>query len=51
MELDEEENEAGNFVSRISCNIVLFEKCNKDWSNILREIKGDAKVTKECEYV
>jgi len=50
MELDEEESKAEDFINRISCNIVLLEKCNKDWSNILREMKGDAKVTEECEY-
>jgi len=50
-ELDEEKSEAENFVNRISCNIVLFKKCNKDWSNILRETKGDAKVAEEHEYV
>ena len=25
-------------------------KCNKDWSNILKEAKGDAKVNEEKEY-
>jgi len=49
-ELDEEESEAEDFVNRISCNIVLLEKCNKDWSNILRETKGDARVAEEREY-
>jgi len=47
MELDEEESEAEDFVNRISCNTVILEKCNKDWSNILRKTKGDAKVAEE----
>ena len=33
-ELDEEEGEAEDFANRISSNIALLEKCNKDWSNI-----------------
>jgi len=49
-ELDEEESKAEDFVNRISCNIVLLEKSNKDWSNILREMKGDIKVTEGHEY-
>ena len=49
-ELDEEESEAEDFANRISSNITLLEKCNKDWSNILKELKGDAKVTEESEY-
>jgi len=49
-ELDEEESEVEDFVNRISYNIALLEKCNKDWSNILRETKGDAKVTEEHKY-
>ena len=30
MELDEEEGEAEDFANRISSNIALLEKCNKD---------------------
>jgi len=50
MKFDEEESEAEDFVNRISCNIVLLEKCYKDWSSILRETKGDAKVAEERKY-
>ena len=49
-ELDEEESKAEDFANRISSNITFLEKCNKDWSNILKELKGDAKVTEESEY-
>ena len=48
--LDEEESEAEDFANRISTNITLLEKCNNDWSNILKELKDDAKVTEEREY-
>jgi len=49
-EVDEEESEAEDFVNRISCNIALLKKCNKDWSNIWRETERDAKVAEEREY-
>ena len=48
--LDEEESEAEDFANRISTTITLLEKCNDDWSNILKELKDDAKVTEEREY-
>ena len=48
--LDEEESEAEDFANRISTAIALLEKCNDDWSNILKELKDDAKVTEEREY-
>ena len=49
-QLDEEESEAEDFANRISTNITLLEKCNNDWSNILKEMKDNAKVTKEHKY-
>ena len=30
-ELDEYESEVEDFLSRLTTNISLFEKCNKDW--------------------
>ena len=48
--LNEEESEAEDFANRISTTITLLEKCNDDWSNILNELKDDAKVTEEREY-
>ena len=41
--LDKEESEAEDFANRISTIITLLEKCNNDWSNILKELKDDAK--------
>ena len=48
--VDEEESETEDFANRISSNIALLEKCNKDWSNILKELDSDAKVNEEHEY-
>lgn len=39
-----------DFTNQILNNVTFLEKCNKDWPNILREVKGDKKVTKEYEY-
>ena len=44
------ESEAEDFANRISTNIALLEKCNNDWSNILKKLKDDAKVTEERDY-
>ena len=49
-QLDEEEGEAEDFANRFSTNIALIEKCNNDWSNILKELKDDEKVIEEREY-
>ena len=49
-ELDEYESEVEDFLNRLTTNVSLLEKCNKDWSNVLKEAKGDAKATEEKEY-
>ena len=48
--MDEEESEAEDFANRIFTNIALLEKWNNDWSNILKELKDDKKVTEKREY-
>ena len=48
--MSETKNFAIRQLHRISTNIALLEKCNNDWSNILKELKDDANVTKEHEY-
>ena len=49
LELDEMESETEDFINRQSSNIVILERCNKDWSTLLKETKGDARVTEEQE--
>ena len=50
-ELDEIESETKKSINRLSSNIAILERCNKDWSTlILKEAKGKAKATKEREY-
>ena len=45
--MDEEESEVEDFANRISTTITLLEKCNNNWSNILKELKDNTKVTEE----
>ena len=49
-DLDGEEGEAEYFINRLSTNSLLLERCNKYWSNILKDVKGEVKATEEREY-
>ena len=49
-DFDGEESDAEYFIKRLSTNGLLLERCNKDWSNILKDLKGEAKASKEREY-
>ena len=44
-------SKAEDFANKISNNTDLLKTYTKDWSVILRELKGDVKVTKESEYM
>ena len=50
LELGENENKIEDYINRLSSNIAILERCNKDWSTLLKETTGDAKVTEEQEY-
>ena len=49
-DFDGEESDAKYFINRLSTNGLLLERCNKDWSNILKDLKGEAKASEEREY-
>ena len=49
-DLDGEESEADYFINRLSTNSLLLERCNKDWSNVIKDPKGEGKATEEQEY-
>ena len=49
-DFDGEESDAEYFINRLSTNSLLLERCNKDWSNILKDSKGEAKANEEREY-
>ena len=47
LELDEMESETEDFINRMSSNITILDK---NWSTLLKETKGDVRVTEEQEY-
>lgn len=49
-ELDEIENKIEDYINRLSNNIAILGRCNKDWLTLLKETKGDAKVTEKQKY-
>ena len=49
-DLDGEVSEADYFINRLSTNSLLLERCNRDWSNVIEDTKGEGKAIKECEY-
>ena len=50
LDLDEEEREAQDLINRLSTNSTLLERCNKDWSNVIKDTKGELKAAEEREY-
>ena len=50
-DLDGEESEADYFIYRLSMDSLLLERCNRDWSNVIKDTKGEGKATEEREYV
>jgi len=49
-ELDKYESEMEDFPSRLKTNFFITWKCIKDWLNILKKAKGDAKINEEKKY-
>ena len=41
------ESEMEDYINRLSSNIAILERCNKDWSTLLKETKGETKATEE----
>ena len=50
-ELGEIESKMEDYINRLSSNIAILERCNKDWSILLNETKGELKATEERKYV
>ena len=40
-DLEREEVELEDLIQQISMNIALLERCNKDWTTLLNELKGE----------
>ena len=49
-DLDGEDSEAEYFINRLSTNSLLLERCSKDWSNVIKDTKGEGKAIEEREY-
>ena len=37
-------------ITRINTSISFLERCNRDWANLLKDLKGEEKGKEEKEY-
>ena len=49
-DLDKEEMDVESLINKLTINISMLERCNKDWTGIMKDLKGEAKATDEKEY-
>ena len=50
-DLEREEVELEDLIQRLLTNITLLERCNKEWTTLLNELKDDSKLKEEKEYL
>jgi len=50
-DLDKEEMDAESLINRLTTNISMLERCNKDWTSVMKDLKGEAKAANEKEYM
>ena len=48
--MDDEEFICKDLVGRMTANVNLLERCNRDWVNLLKELLGEAKTPEDTEY-
>ena len=48
--LEEDETRVEELVSRVEHTCSLLERCNRDWSIVLKDMKGEEKSKEEAEY-
>ena len=36
-----------SLINKLTINISMLERCNKDWTRIMKDLKGEAKATDE----
>jgi len=41
--------EAENLMNRLMLNISMLKRCNKGWTRLMKDLKGEAKATDEKE--
>ena len=39
--IEDEEATVEEYVERISNNVLILEKCNREWATLLKEVKGE----------
>ena len=49
-DLDKEEMDVESLINKLTINILMLERRNKDWTGIMKDLKGKAKATNEKEY-
>ena len=49
-DLDKEEMDVESLINKLTINISILKRCNKDWTGIMKDLKGKAKATDEKEY-
>ena len=47
--MDDEEFICEGLVGRMTTNVNLLERCNRDWVNLLKELSGEAKTAEDTE--
>ena len=48
--MEEDEIRVEEVIARINANVSLLERCNRDWSSLLKDLKGDERSKEEKEY-
>ena len=48
--MEEEELTLEDLIERMKNNISVIERCNADWTSLLQDLEGKAKVTEEQEH-
>ena len=50
-DLDKEETQLQDLIQRLSTNIALLERCSKEWTALLTELRGKEKTAEEKDYL
>ena len=48
--LEEDEIRVKEVIARINTNVSLLERCNRDWSSLLKDLKNEDRSKEEKEY-
>jgi len=50
-DFDKDETVTETLINRLTTNILTLERCKKDWTGVLKDLKGEAKSNDKNEYV